>query len=128
MTITVPLSLLQKAGTLAIAVTNPPPGGGTSAVANLTIANPIPALTGVSPASIAASQSAPVLTVTGTSFVPGAVISLGGLALATTFVSATQLTAALSSLPALPLGNITVTITNPTPGGGSSNTMSIQRN
>lgn len=123
MTVTIPASLLQRAGPLPITVSNPPPGGGTSGVINLSIANPIPTLTSVSPTSLLSSQTSAVLAVGGTLFTPSAVVSLGGVALTTTFVSSTQLTAAVAA--PLPLGKPNVTVTNPTPGGGTSNALTI---
>ncbi|HET9270387.1 MAG TPA: hypothetical protein VFO31_19555 [Vicinamibacterales bacterium] len=52
---------------------------------------PLPAIGSVSPSSFPAGPF--TLTVNGTGFTPGAVVSLGGVSLSTTFVSASKLTA-----------------------------------
>lgn len=42
MSVTIPAALLQHAGPLPITVTNPPPGGGTSAAVTVTVVNLVP--------------------------------------------------------------------------------------
>jgi len=121
--VSIPPASLQTAGALTLTVTNPPPGGGTSGPINFQIRNPAPVLQGVSPTALTASAANAMLTVTGNNFVQGAVVSIGGTALATTFVSSTQLTAVLTA--PYPTGNLTVTVTNPAPGGGASNGIPI---
>ncbi len=81
--------------------------------------SPNPSISSVSPDSAAVGGSAFPLTVNGTGFVSGASVQLGGVPLATSFVSATQLTAAVpAALIALP-GAPSVTVLNP--GGAGSN-------
>jgi sugar lactone lactonase YvrE len=84
--------------------------------------NPVPTLTSpLVPNSATAGDPAFTLAVNGSNFISASVVQWNGTALASTFVSATQLTAtvpasdiAISGLPA-------VTVFNPTPGGGTSN-------
>jgi predicted outer membrane repeat protein len=90
-------------------------------VVALHMANPIPALTSLSPASTAAGSAGFKLTVNGESFVPGAVISIGANAHATTFVNNTQLTTTVAAGEISAAGQLDVTVANPTPGGGTSN-------
>ena len=85
---------------------------GTSAV---TLLNPTPVLTGISPAS--ANLGSFTLTIIGSSFVSGAQVMLGSTALATTFVSRTQLTATGDATSA---GTFSVTVENPDPGSSPS--------
>ncbi len=85
---------------------------GTSAV---TILNPTPVLTGISPAST--NLGSFTLTVTGSSFVSGAQVMFGTSALASTFVSSTQLTATGDATSA---GTFSVSVENPDPGSSSS--------
>ena len=85
---------------------------GTSGV---TLLNPTPVLTGISPAST--NLGSFTLTVTGSSFVSGAQVMLGSAALATTVVSSTQLTATGNATSA---GSFSVTVENPEPGSSSS--------
>jgi uncharacterized protein (DUF1800 family) len=94
---------------------------GSSAV---TLMNPVPVVSGVSPASVAVGTF--TLTVTGSQFVSGAQVMFGGVALATTFVSSTQLTAA-GTATSSQVGSISVTVNNPNPGAaGSTTSASVQ--
>jgi predicted outer membrane repeat protein len=90
-------------------------------VVALHMANPIPALISLSPASAAAGSSAFKLIVNGASFVPGAVISIGPNAHTTTFVNNTQLTTMIAASEITSAGQVDVTVANPAPGGGTSN-------
>jgi hypothetical protein len=85
--------------------------------------NPTPALMGINPASIGTGSFS--LTVTGSKFVSSAQVLLGGTALTTTFVSATQLTATGSVASG---GNFAVTVSNPAPGSSTSNGVNLQVN
>src|SRR5205085_6401760 len=58
--------------------------------ATMTVANPVPTITALSPASLAAGSAAFTLTVNGTGFVPGADVQLDGASRTTTFMSSTQ--------------------------------------
>ncbi len=61
------------------------------------------------------------LTVNGSGFVSGATVNWNGTALATTFVSDLQLTATVPASDIAAAGTASVTVTNPAPGGGTSN-------
>jgi FG-GAP-like repeat/Abnormal spindle-like microcephaly-assoc'd, ASPM-SPD-2-Hydin len=61
------------------------------------------------------------LTVNGTGFVSGAVVNWNGSARATTFVSSSRLEAAILSFDVAKPGTASVTVVNPSPGGGTSN-------
>jgi FG-GAP-like repeat/Abnormal spindle-like microcephaly-assoc'd, ASPM-SPD-2-Hydin/FG-GAP repeat len=60
------------------------------------------------------------LTVNGTGFVPGAVVNWNGSALATQFVSSSQLTATVPAADISTASTASVTVVNPAPGGGPS--------
>jgi 6-phosphogluconolactonase len=83
--------------------------------------NPTPAINSISPNSAIAGGAAFTLTINGTNFVPATTVNFNSTAPATTFVSATQLTAAVPAAAIASAGTATVTITNPAPGGGTSN-------
>ena len=87
--------------------------------------NPTPVLTSLLPSSATAGSAAFTVTVNGTGFVAGAVVTFNGTARATTFVSATQLTAAILASDVSNAGTAPVTVTNPTPGGGTSSAVSL---
>lgn len=112
-----------QAGTLAIAATS----GGVAMSASVTLSgtgvvanNPIPTTTSISPTSATAGDSALTLTVNGTNFVSGSVVQWEGSALATTFVSATQLKAAVPAANLIKDDTVSVAVSNPPPGGGLS--------
>jgi uncharacterized protein (DUF1800 family) len=85
----------------------------------ITLMNPVPIVSGASPASIPVGTF--TLTVTGSEFVSGAQVMFGGAALTTTFVSSTQLTAT-GTATAGQVGTVTVTVSNPNPGSAGSTT------
>ena len=90
-------------------------------VVALHMANPIPALTSLSPASAAAGSAGFKLTVNGEGFIPGSVIRWGPTAHATTYVNNTQLTTNIAANEIASAGQVDVTVFNPAPGGGTSN-------
>lgn len=61
------------------------------------------------------------LTVNGTGFVSGSTVQWNGVALATQFVSASQLTATVPASDIAAPGTASVTASSPSPGGGISN-------
>ncbi|MDQ2737398.1 MAG: FG-GAP repeat protein [Actinomycetota bacterium] len=77
-------------------------------------------ITGLS--HVAASTSDPVipLTVTGTGFISGSVISYGGVQLTTTYLSPTQVSATIPAALLSYTGTKDVLIINPDPNGGAS--------
>lgn len=83
--------------------------------------NPTPTITTISPGSTAAGGTAFTLTVNGTNFVAASVVNFGGSADTTTFVSTTQLTAAIPAAAIASASTAAVTVTNAAPGGGTSN-------
>jgi hypothetical protein len=61
------------------------------------------------------------LTVNGTGFVSGSTVNWNGSALATTFVSGSQLTATVPASDIVKASTASITVVNPGPGGGTSN-------
>jgi uncharacterized repeat protein (TIGR03803 family) len=97
--------------------------GGYGTVFKLAVQTP-PAITSVSPTSAIAGGPAFTLTVNGTNFVSGSVVDFDGKgAPTTTFVSATQLTAAVPPSDIAIEGNFNVTVTNPS--GQTSNAVTF---
>ena len=98
--------------------------GGTASTPG---ANPIstitaaPTITAISPASDLVGSPAFTLTVSGTNFLSSSVVNFGGTAVATMFVSATQLTAAIPAAAITSVGTIAVTVTTAPTGGTTSN-------
>jgi hypothetical protein len=128
---TVPASLIAKAGTATVLVRN---GVGQSAAASngaaFTIVNPTPALAGIAPSSVWAGyvKNDIVLSVTGSNFLSGAHIALGGVDKTnTTFVSATQVTVPLAAADIATAGTVNVSVKNPPfpPGFPSATTLPL---
>ena len=85
-------------------------------------ANPVPTITSITP-NTAVVGSTPTVTVTGTGFTVASVVNVDGAPIPSTFVSATQLTGAVPA--GAPAGVYSVTVFNPTPGGGTSNAVTF---
>jgi len=94
-------------------------GLGTQVV-QLVIDNPVPTLTSLSPGSAIAGSAGFPLTVNGTNFVSTSVVNWAGSPRATTFVSATQITATVNTADVAKAGTFKVTVTNSAPGGGTT--------
>jgi DNA-binding beta-propeller fold protein YncE len=77
-------------------------------------------VTALAPTSVVAGSGGFVLTINGTNFVAASTVNFGGAAPATTFVSSTELTAMIPASSIASSGSVTVTVTNPAPGGGTS--------
>ena len=73
------------------------------------------------PAAAKPGSAAFTLHVSGTNFVSGATVLWNGNALATTFVSSSELSATVPAGNVASRGTATVTVSNPNPGGGISN-------
>ncbi|HYM25379.1 MAG TPA: S8 family serine peptidase, partial [Vicinamibacterales bacterium] len=91
-------------------------------------ASPIPVATSLSPTSVVVGGSSFTLTVNGSRFIPASVVSWNGAVKATTYVSATQLQAAITSADIAAVGSAQVTVFNPAPAGGTSGTLTVAVN
>lgn len=131
-TATVSAALVSAAGTASVTVVNPAPGGGTSNALTFTINsagnNPVPTLTTIAPTSVTAGAAGFTLTANGTNFIAGSSIKWNGTALATSYVTGSQLTAPITSAMVATAGTASVTVFNPTPGGGTSGSMNFTIN
>src|SRR2546425_3769587 len=81
---------------------------------------PPPAVSSLAPSSVTAGGVDFTLTVSGSGFVAASVVQWNGAARPTTFVSSTQLQAALAAADIATAGTAQVTVVTPAPGGGSS--------
>jgi chitodextrinase len=110
---------IVTSGNVNVTVTNPAPTTGPSAPQTFTIDNPAPTVASLGPTH-AAGGSAFALTVNGTNFVQMSVVNFNGKAETTTFVNATTLTAAIPASDVSTAGNVNVTVSSPSPGGGTA--------
>ncbi len=125
LTAAIAASDIASAGTASITVFNPAPGGGTSNAMSFAVSNPAPAIIELSPFWATPGGPAFTLTVNGTGFINGSVVRWNGSNRTTTYVSSTRLTAAIGAGDIAGAGTASVTVFNPAPGGGTSNTMSF---
>jgi uncharacterized protein (DUF1800 family) len=93
-----------------------PPGS-----VSLAVLNPIPILNSVTPTGFA--EGTTMVEVDGSQFVYGAQISWNGTLVPTTFVSSTQLVAAISAPNP---GTFPLLVTNPDPGSSNTKTVSVK--
>ena len=94
-------------------------------LADVSEPNPLPSASALSPSSAATGSNAINLVVTGSNFVPGAVVRWNGLDRDTTYASSTQLTAVIPASDFTAQGTAAVTVFNPLPGGGTSNALTF---
>jgi uncharacterized protein (DUF1800 family) len=89
-----------------------------------TLVNAVPNIVGLSPAAVAGGGVTSQIGVYGTGFTPGSVVMVNGTAVPTTFVSYVQVNAkaVVNSTTATPLA---ITVFNPAPVGGTSNSFSM---
>lgn len=113
---------LPSPNTVSVTVTSAADSTKSSSSA-VTLLNPTPVLTGISPA--ATNLGNYTLTITGSNFVSGAQVLLNNSALYTTFVSSTQLTASGAASSA---GTYSITVQNPDPGSSVSSSLNFQVN
>jgi hypothetical protein len=90
--------------------------------------NPLPSLTALSPSSATAGGAAFTLTVNGTNFVSESVVGWNGADRITTYSSSAQLTASIPASDISTGGTAQVTVFNPAPGGGTSNSLNFTIN
>src|ERR1700691_6187799 len=89
--------------------------------------NPVPLVNNpLVPDGVAPGHAAFPLTVNGTGFASNSVVEWNGSPRATTFVSASQLKAAISTADVATTGTASVTVVTPSPGGSRSNVAFFQ--
>ena len=90
--------------------------------------NPAPAISLLNPTSTNAGGAAFTVTVSGSNFISSSVIQWNGSARPTSFVSATQLQAQITSADIASGATVSVDVVNPAPGGGTSNSLTFTVN
>lgn len=97
-----------------------------TATVNLWVDNPYPLISGTSPSHVAAGAAGFTLTVNGSGFMLTSTIYWGNTGLTTSYVSGTQLTAAISASQIASAGTAAITVQTGTPGGGTSNAFQFE--
>jgi hypothetical protein len=111
---------IATSGTVPVTVSTPTPGGGTSSALTFTVDNPSPTVASMNPTSAGAGGASFTLTVTGTNFIPTSTVQWNGSTRSTTFVSSTSLQVAITAADISAASTASVTVLNPSPGGGAS--------
>ena len=113
-------------GTAVITVSTGPV---LSAPVNFSVSAPgalaTPAITSLSQANATAGTAAFTLTVTGNNFLPCSVVQWNGGNRATSYLGATQLTAAITAADIAAVGTAQVAVSTPATGGATSNAISF---
>ena len=120
--VAVPAALLAAGGTASITLSNPP--GMISAAVSFTVVSPAPTLTSIQPRNVNLGKAA-TITLTGSGFEANSVVQWNGLPRPTTFLSTTSLQVALSAADLAIGGTGKLSVTNPTPGGGSTSASTL---
>jgi hypothetical protein len=119
---TVPATQLQTGQVLALGVRTATATANASTGTALQVDNPVPTVTTLAPAATLIGSGSTTLTITGTNFVQGVVVTVNGSPRTTTYGSDTQLTVALPPTDLTAAGTLLINVTNPQPGGGASGT------
>jgi IPT/TIG domain len=82
--------------------------------------NPAPVVSSITPSTVTAGTPDTIITVSGTGFISSSLVQWNNAALATTFVSSTQLKATLPAANLAGSSTAAVSVQNPAPGGGTS--------
>jgi trimeric autotransporter adhesin len=82
--------------------------------------NPTPVISSFSPENMTAGGSSFVLQIQGSSFIPSSKVQWNGQNRTTTYISDTQLNASITAADIATNGVASVTVSNPSPGGGST--------
>ena len=132
LTAAIPASSVASTGMLPVTVTNSAPGGGTSNAINFSVtsgSNPVPTISTLSPncALVGEQFSAGLqLTVVGQNFVAGSVVRWNGSDLPTSSNGSNNgLIAQISASDVAAARTAAVSVFNPAPGGGSSNSLNF---
>jgi hypothetical protein len=111
-----------------VTVVNPAPGGGISNYAfaiNNPIGNPTPTIRSLSPTFAHVGGPDFTLTISGTEFVNGVTVQWNGSSRVPTLVNNQELHLQISTSDIATKGIVSVTVVNPSPGGGASNTLTF---
>jgi trimeric autotransporter adhesin len=115
------------AATLLVTATNPAPGGGISAVANLTVSapTPTPVISSVSPNSFIAGSAETSINIVGTSFTSSSIVDWNGSPLVTSLYYGGELTATVPEADLTTAGTASVTVNTPTATPSLSNAVTV---
>ena len=88
-------------------------------------ASAVPVSKSLNPATVSHGTGNFRMTVRGSGFVPGTVVTWNGKKISASYVSATQMTVYVTKAAVSSAGTATIAVQNPAPGGGKSNTLTL---
>src|ERR1035441_8156838 len=103
-------------------------GGGGAPVTPPSNDNPVPSVSSIAPTSATVGSAARILTINGSNFMSTSTVTYNGVAHAVISSSGSQLTISLTTGDQATAGTYPVVVTNPTPGGGASNSVTFAVN
>jgi hypothetical protein len=121
--VVIPELLLASTGVIPIATSNPEPGGGISNALNFTVGNPVPTLTSFVTSSTLINSTSFALEISGQGFVTGSEVHFGSDIVTPSAITPTLLTVPIPDNLLTTARMVPVTVTNPEPIGGTSNSM-----
>ncbi|MGA1369019.1 MAG: IPT/TIG domain-containing protein, partial [Blastocatellia bacterium] len=116
---------VERAGELLVTVQNPAPGGGESNTLVLQVVYPTPRLTSITPASVNAGAGDTEVLVFGEGFSSATTVRLEGDPLPVSRTTSSQLVLLVPARLIANGGALTLQVSNPSPGGGSSNPLTL---
>ncbi len=116
-----PAALLDKAQSLTVQVTSREAGGAGSNTLSLSVINPIPEMTVLEVPPISAGAPATAVTVRGRDFRPESRVQVGEKPVATTYKGPQEMSGVLPADVLAAPGRLSISVTTPGPGGGTSN-------
>ncbi|QHN03171.1 hypothetical protein FTO74_07155 [Granulicella sp. WH15] len=125
---------LSSATTAQVGVTDPPDAGGLSSgtlpfsVSASPIPNPIPVLTSLTPLSVQVGSSQTSITLNGGNFVTGSIVTWNGQAVTSSYQSSSILTVQIPAADVAAAGTAQIAVVNPSPGGGTSTSLTLMIN
>lgn len=126
LTAAIPAAQLMSGGNLAVVVMNGSLSSGSGTPVSFVVNNPSVGVLVLSPSVLPiGGTSSETITVTGNTFVPASVVNVNGSPRATTYVNSTTLTFGATVADQAAQATLAVTVTNPTPGGGTSPVASL---
>jgi hypothetical protein len=119
----IPASDLALGKSVPVVVRNP--SGVLSNAMTFPVNNPRPTLTSVSPDKASGGGTGLTLTLTGSNFAPNAKALWNGIDVATTYISPTEVRGTLTEQDLAQAGDFEVSVTNPSPAGGVSESIVV---
>lgn len=119
--------ILESAGSQSVTATDTAKSSITGSANSIDVTDAVPLLNQpVQPTAVSPGAAGFTLTLNGTNFVPDSIVHWNNLALSTSFVNGSKLTANVSNMDIATANTATITVVSPAPGGGASNPVFFQ--